>query len=200
MITFSDILPDRPSSSPKPPQASGKKKKLVSHGDEEDLTAAMSSMALPEQSETADAASSESDLPVHDPPLEILLEEPATLLIWDRLERAYAEEGAVVAKIAKLKDEPFRYFITAWNAESGQMLAHRISSNLMARWAAPMWALTWNHVSQAGDQNSWGLHFQSQDGFDRFQEEFTKKLWETLNETSWEKIKVRHTRVYIFHM
>ncbi|VDB85414.1 unnamed protein product [Peniophora sp. CBMAI 1063] len=179
----------KPSTTPKP---SGRKKRVISHGEEEDLTAAMNSMGVSPQREPSDAPSTHAaaePVPDDDPSLETLLAEPATLLFWDRSVMGYGEEGIVTAKIVALKDEPFHYFLIASSAETGQMLAHKISSSLIPRWHAPMWALSWNHVSDAGDQNSWCLHFQSQDGFDRFQEEFTKKVWETLNGTPWEKIK-----------
>ena len=151
----------------------------------------MSTMGLATSTEPANSPPAPAPgAALDDPSLETVLEVPAILLFWDRSLQAYGEEGTVAARIIKLKDEPFHYFLTASDAENGQMLAHRVASNLMARWHAPMWALSWNHVSDAGDQNSWCLRFQSQEGFDQFQEEYTKKLWETLNETPWEKIKV----------
>ncbi|KAI0318699.1 VID27 cytoplasmic protein-domain-containing protein [Amylostereum chailletii] len=182
---------------PKPKgKASGKKKAA---GGSADLSEAMGSLAVGSSSAVPVSASPPSSpsrplaVSSPDPSLKTLLDEEAELYIWDRSQGFFILEAEVVAKVVQRTDAPFSYFLTASNAD-GQMLAHRIVSGLMQRWSAPMWSLTWNHMSHTGDQSSWCLKFKSQDAFDAFQEEFTKRLWETLHQSSWEKVKADERR------
>ena len=119
----------------------------------------------------------------------MIIEENAELFLWDRDEGYFVREAAVVAKIVRRKDAKFSAFLTA-TSQVGQVLAHRVSSQMMQRWSPTTWSLTWNNVNESGNQSSWCLRFESQESFENFQVEFTKRAWESLNQTSWDKVKV----------
>jgi len=125
-----------------------------------------------------------------DPSLEVIIEEKAELFLWERSEGYFVLEAAVSARIVQRKGVGYSFFLTAMSQE-GQVLAHRISSQMMQRWSPTTWSLTWNNVNENGNQSSWCMRFESQDAFEGFRAEFTKRAWESLNQTSWDKVKVR---------
>lgn len=124
-----------------------------------------------------------------DPSLEVIIDEKAELFLWDRDEGYFVLEAAVFAKIVQRKDAKFSFFLTA-TSQVGQVLAHRVSSQMMQRWSPQTWSLTWNNVNENGNQSSWCLRFESQQAYEDFQIEFTKCAWESLNQSSWNKVKV----------
>jgi hypothetical protein len=119
----------------------------------------------------------------------VVIDEKAELFLWDRDEGYFVLEAAVFAKIVRRKDAKFSFFLTA-TSQVGQVLAHRVSSQMMQRWSPQTWSLTWNNVNEDGNQSSWCLRFESQQAYEDFQVEFTKRAWESLNQTSWDKVKV----------
>jgi hypothetical protein len=124
-----------------------------------------------------------------DPSLEVIIEEKAELFLWERNEGYFVLEAAVSTRIVQRKGANYSFFLTAMSQE-GQVLAHRISSQMMQRWSPTTWSLTWNNVNENGNQSSWCLRFESQEAFEGFRAEFTKRAWESLNQTSWDKVKV----------
>ena len=137
-----------------------------------------------------------------DPSLEVIIEEKAELFLWERSEGYFVLEAAVSARVVQRKGVNYSFFLTATSQES-QVLAHRISSQMMQRWSPTTWSLTWNNVNENGNQSSWCMRFESQEAFEGFRAEFTKRAWESLNQTSWDKVKVRHCKfmtrqTYIF--
>jgi hypothetical protein len=126
-----------------------------------------------------------------DPSLEVIIEEKAELFLWERSEGYFVLEAAVSARIMQRKGVNYSFFLTATSQE-GQVLAHRISSQMMQRWSPTTWSLTWNNVNENGNQSSWCMRFESQEAFEDFRTEFTKRAWESLNQTSWDKVKVKH--------
>ncbi|KAI0304103.1 VID27 cytoplasmic protein-domain-containing protein [Russula brevipes] len=124
-----------------------------------------------------------------DPSLEVVIDEKAELFLWDRAEGYFVREAAVFAKIVRRKGPGFSFFLTATRQE-GQVLAHRISSDMMQRWSPATWSLTWNNVNEKGSQSSWCLRFESQESFEDFRAEFTQRSWESLNQ---------HERAYVFN-
>jgi hypothetical protein len=119
----------------------------------------------------------------------VVIDEKAELFLWDRAEGYFVREAAVFAKIVRRKGPGFSFFLTATRQE-GQVLAHRISSDMMQRWSPATWSLTWNNVNESGSQSSWCLRLESQESFEDFRAEFTQRSWESLNQTSWDKVKV----------
>ncbi|KAI0284219.1 VID27 cytoplasmic protein [Russula aff. rugulosa BPL654] len=123
-----------------------------------------------------------------DPSLEVIIEEKAELFLWERSEGYFVLEAAVSARVVQRKGVNYSFFLTATSQES-QVLAHRISSQMMQRWSPTTWSLTWNNVNENGNQSSWCMRFESQEAFEGFRAEFTKRAWESLNQTSWDKVK-----------
>jgi hypothetical protein len=119
----------------------------------------------------------------------VIIDEKAELFLWDRDEGYFVREASVSTKIVQRKGAKFLFFLTATSQEE-QVLAHRITSQMMQRWSPATWSLTWNNVNESGNQSSWCLRFESQESFEDFRAEFTKRAWENLNETSWDKVKV----------
>ncbi|KAI9508944.1 VID27 cytoplasmic protein-domain-containing protein [Russula earlei] len=132
-----------------------------------------------------------------DPSLEVIIKEEAELFLWDRDEGYFVREAAVSARIVQRKGAIFSFFLTATSQE-GQVLAHRVSSQMMQRWSPATWSLTWNNINESGSQTSWCLRFESQESFQDFQAEFTKRAWESLNQTSWDKVKA-DDRAYVIN-
>ncbi|KAI9467015.1 VID27 cytoplasmic protein-domain-containing protein [Lactarius psammicola] len=130
-----------------------------------------------------------------DSSLEVIVDERAELFLWDRDEGYFVREASVSAKIVQRTGAKFLFFLTAASQE-GQVLAHRITSQMMQRWSPATWSLTWNNVNENGNQSSWCLRFESQETFEDFRAEFTKRAWENLNETSWDKVKADE-RTYV---
>ena len=119
----------------------------------------------------------------------MIIDEQAELFLWDRDEGYFVREASVSANIVQRTGAKFLFFLTATSQE-GQVLAHRITSQMMQRWSPATWSLTWNNVNESGNQSSWCLRFESQGSFEDFRAEFTKCAWENLNEMSWDKVKV----------
>ncbi|KAI0005015.1 VID27 cytoplasmic protein [Russula compacta] len=130
-----------------------------------------------------------------DPSLEVIIDEKAELFLWDHSEGYFVREAAVTAKIVQRKGANFSFFLTA-SSQEGQVLAHRVSSQMMQRWSPATWSLTWNNVNESGHQSSWCLRFESQGSFEFFRAEFTKRAWESLNQASWDKVKADE-RAYV---
>lgn len=132
-----------------------------------------------------------------DSSLEVIIEEKAELFLWERSEGFFVLEAAVSARIVQRKGTNYSFFLTAMSQE-GQVLAHRISSQMMQRWSPTTWSLTWNNVNENGNQSSWCLRFESQEAFEGFRTDFTKCAWESLNQTSWNKVKA-DDRAYVIN-
>jgi hypothetical protein len=132
-----------------------------------------------------------------DPSLEVIIDEKAELFLWDRSEGYFVLEAAVFARIVQRKGANYSFFLTATSQE-GQVLAHHVSSQMMQRWSPATWSLTWNNVNESGNQSSWCLRFESQEAFEGFRAEFTKRAWESTNQTSWDKVKADE-RAYVIN-
>ena len=76
------------------------------------------------------------------------------------------------------------------STDEGQLLAHRISSDMNQRLAARVLSFTWNYIEESGAANSWCLRFDAQEEFEGFQRAFSQALWEGLNQLPWGKAKV----------
>ncbi|THG99304.1 hypothetical protein EW026_g3013 [Hermanssonia centrifuga] len=111
----------------------------------------------------------------------------AELHLWN-LDASYFEKQAdVIARIVE-GPGPYEYWLVASGAE-GQVLAHRIDSQLNQRWSSKVLSFTWNHIGETGRQSSWCFRFEEQSDYEAFLLAFTKTLWESLNQYSWDKAK-----------
>ena len=149
--------------------------------------------------DAARSPQSPSSSSTSDPSLEMIIEEKAELFLWERNEGYFVLEAAVSARIVQRKGSNYSFFLTSTSQE-GQVLAHRISSQMMQRWSPTTWSLTWNNVNENGNQSSWCLRFQSQEAFEGFRAEFTKCAWESLNQASWDKVKVNYCECMTWQM
>lgn len=119
-----------------------------------------------------------------------LATELAELHLWDKDQSLFLKEADVTARVANNPaGGKYDYWLVA-STDEGQMLAHRISSEMNQRWSTRVLSLTWNNISENGVGNSWCLRFDTQEAFDEFQRAFTRAQWEAMNQWPWEKAKV----------
>ena len=135
-----------------------------------------------------------------------LLEEEAELYFWDIQTEGFRNDGIVLARFVQQTqtsanpndaNAEFTYWLTASN-DQGMILAHRIKSDMNQKLSGRMFSLTWNHMGEeggdvaqgGGQQSSWLLRFSGAEEYKKVVEVFTRCLWETLHQVSWEKIKV----------
>ncbi|KAI0938089.1 hypothetical protein AcV7_003377 [Taiwanofungus camphoratus] len=170
-----------------------KKKSASMTKDQDDLASAMNDLAVAAPSSSAVAASlspspKTKKAPGSDSGMPELLSEEAELHLWNRDRGFFVKQADVTAKIVQNPAGTFDYWMIA-SSEEGQMLAHKITSDMNQRWSTKMLSLTWNYVSDTGLQSSWCLRFVTPEAFESFQHVFTRTLWEGLNQYSWEKAK-----------
>jgi hypothetical protein len=158
--------------------------------DEAELTNAMKSLAVsPKKPPTSSTSSPKRPVvksPVDDFPL--LASEEAELHFWDTKHGYFSKQADGTAKIVKRPNAGYEYWLIA-STEEGQLLTHKINTEMNQRWSSKMYSLTWNNFSEK-TQTSWCFRFLDEQAFVTFQTAFTKALWETLHQTSWEKSKV----------
>ncbi|KAJ7180159.1 VID27 cytoplasmic protein-domain-containing protein [Mycena crocata] len=119
--------------------------------------------------------------------LPVVIEKEADLYFWDGEESQFVEHGTVTAKI--LEGPNFESWLTA-SSDDGQLLAHKISTNMNQRWTGKMRSLTWNHFGDDQVMTSWVLRFTGEvEDYESFLQTFTQKLWETTYTTAWGKMK-----------
>ncbi|KAI0638167.1 VID27 cytoplasmic protein [Trametes polyzona] len=124
-----------------------------------------------------------------DPDMPALATELAELHLWEKVQGQFIKQADVTARVAKNPaGGQYDYWLVA-STDEGQVLAHRISSEMNQRWSSRVLSLTWNNISDNGVGNSWCLRFDTQEAFDEFQRAFTRALWETMNQYPWEKAK-----------
>ncbi|KAL1946822.1 hypothetical protein VTO73DRAFT_14926 [Trametes versicolor] len=124
-----------------------------------------------------------------DPNMPALATELAELHLWDKDQSLFLKEADVTARVANNPaGGKYDYWLVA-STDEGQMLAHRISSEMNQRWSTRVLSLTWNNISENGVGNSWCLRFDTQEAFDEFQRAFTRAQWEAMNQWPWEKAK-----------
>lgn len=147
--------------------------------------------AAPAPPEPLDAPSKAPALVAKEMPY--LVSAPAELYLWNIELNFYerqAENVDITARIVKPDNAgPYDYWLVALSSD-GQFLAHHIDTDLNQRYAPKMLSLTWNHVSDSGLQSSWCFRFAQEEDYNGFMSAFTRALWETLNQSPYEKIKV----------
>ncbi|OBZ70393.1 Vacuolar import and degradation protein 27 [Grifola frondosa] len=165
---------------------------------EDSLAGAMRNLsaASPSSSQTTAPASppaspkAKKKTSASDPSMPALIDEEAELHLWNRESGFFVKQGDVTARVVRNPASgPFDFWLLA-SSEDGQLLAHKISSDMNQRWSTKMQSLTWNYVSDSGLQSSWCLRFETPQAFEDFQRIFTQSLWEGLNQYSWDKAKL----------
>ncbi|KAI0723285.1 VID27 cytoplasmic protein [Earliella scabrosa] len=146
---------------------------------------ATTSSSPPESPKPKKALSKEST----DPSMPSLFAEQAELHLWDKESSNFVKQGDVIARVARnLSAGQYDFWLIA-SAEEGQVLAHKISSDMNQRLAPRVLSFTWNNISDSGEANSWCLRFEEEEVFEDFQRAFSRALWEGLNHIPWEKAK-----------
>lgn len=118
-----------------------------------------------------------------------LASEEAELHLWDIHKGYFLRQAEGVAKIVKRPNAGYEYWLIG-SSDEGQVLNHKINPDMNQRWSSKMHSLTWNYFSEKKTQSSRCFRFFDEQAFANFQAAFTKALWETLHQTSWEKSKV----------
>ncbi|KAJ6536630.1 VID27 cytoplasmic protein [Mycena sp. CBHHK59/15] len=124
-------------------------------------------------------ASPSMDLPV-------LISQEADLYFWDNDRAEFVQHGTVTAKIQQ--SASFESWLIA-SSDDGQLLAHRIATDMNQRWTSKMRSLTWNHLGEDQVMTSWVMRFSGPEEYEAFLQMFTQALWEALYQTAWGKIK-----------
>lgn len=123
-------------------------------------------------------------------PFPSLITKKAELYLWDRDDGHFLKQADIYASVAK-HNAGYTFLITAMTSEGQQLLAHKLSSDLNARWSTKLASLTWNYTSVDGTISSWCFKFENTEDFKEFQEVYGGCMYEALNQSSWEKAKVK---------
>ncbi|KAJ7638872.1 VID27 cytoplasmic protein-domain-containing protein [Roridomyces roridus] len=120
--------------------------------------------------------------------LPVLIVKEADLFFWDPELEHFAEHGPVTAKLLRVSDSTFVSWLTA-SSSDGDLLTHKITDNMSARWTSKMRSLTWTHTGEDKVPTSWVLRFATSEDYEAFMKAFSQVLWETLYQTAWGKMK-----------
>ena len=118
-----------------------------------------------------------------------LITKKAELYLWDRDDGHFLKQADIYGSIAQ-PVAGYTFLITAMTSDGQQLLAHKLSSGLNARWSTKLASLTWNNTSAEGTISSWCFKFENSEDFKEFQEVYGSCMYEVLNQVSWEKAKV----------
>lgn len=167
-----------------------KSAKAKSRASEDDahLTTAMDKLAVTAEPEPETQPKSPTMSKTNHP---AVIHKNAELYLWDQDDGHFLKQADVHASISKPPSSAFDYVITAMTLEGQQLFAHKLTSDLNARWSTKLTSLTWNHTSTSGVLSSWCFKFENLEDFKEFQEVWGSCLYETLNHASWAKAKVR---------
>ncbi|EPQ59431.1 VID27-domain-containing protein [Gloeophyllum trabeum ATCC 11539] len=116
----------------------------------------------------------------------VVIEEEGELYWWNTNTEMFDIECEGVLRIVQRSQ--FDYFLVAASDKS-QVLAHKIVPEINQRWSRKVNSLTWNAVSESGAQSSYCFRFLTVDAYERFSAAFTRALWESLHQFSWDKMK-----------
>lgn len=114
----------------------------------------------------------------------------ALFFVWDLDADGFvsAHDEALDAKIIERTSGDYNYWIAA-TCDEGDLIMHKIASDINPRWCQQSHSLTWNY-NLGGTYGSWAFQFTSPEEYETFKVAFTKALWETLHQVPWAKIKV----------
>ncbi|KAI0832397.1 VID27 cytoplasmic protein [Trametes gibbosa] len=176
---------------PAPKKGKGKTVRKASASKSDDVPAgeAVVEPAVATTSASPPASPVKRKVAASDPNMPALATELAELHLWEKDQGVFLKQADVTARVAhNPAGGKYDYWLLA-STEEGQLLAHRISSDMNQRWSSRVLSFTWNNISDSGVGNSWCLRFDTQEAFDEFQKAFTRALWETMNQWPWEKAK-----------
>jgi hypothetical protein len=120
----------------------------------------------------------------------------AVLWLWDTKQSTFQTPTMVKAEISK--QPGYRYWLFA-STDEGTLLGHEISSAMNHQFSTSELAVTWNHTGRDGNINNWCISFKSgqpeqgardREVYSAFLEAFAQALWESVNHSPWDKMKV----------
>ena len=164
-----------------------KAKGRASSEDDATLTSAMTKLSVAADSEPSSSkpgSTTKADLPA-------VVKKPAELYLWDQDDGHFLKQADIHGSIVKESESSFDYLVVAATLEGQQLFAHKLTSDLNARWSTKLASCTWNHTSAGGTLSSWCFKLETLDDFREFQEAWGSCLYESLNQASWAKAKVR---------
>lgn len=126
----------------------------------------------------------------HSADLPEIAEAQAYFFVWDLEADGFvsAYDEALDAKIIERTSGNYNYWVAA-TCDEGDLIMHKIASDMNPRWSQQTHSLTWNYIL-GGTYGSWAFQFTSSEEYERFKIAFTKAAWETLHRVPWTQIKV----------
>lgn len=126
-----------------------------------------------------------------------LITKKAELYLWDQDDGHFLKQADIYGSISQASKSGYNYLISAMTFEGQQLLAHKLTTDLNARWSQSLASLTWNYAGDSGIISSWCFKFDSFEDFTEFQQVYGSCMYEALNQTSWEKVKVMIFILYV---
>lgn len=119
-----------------------------------------------------------------------IAEAQAYFFVWDLEADGFvpAHDEVLDAKIIERTSDNYNYWVAA-TCDEGDLIMHKIASDMNPRWSQQTHSLTWNY-NLGGTYGSWAFQFTSPEGYESFKAAFTRAAWETLHRVPWTKIKV----------
>lgn len=119
-----------------------------------------------------------------------IVEVDAQFFKWDGEVDGFvsAHDGILQAKLVERTSNDYNYWLVA-TAEEGDLIVHKIASDMNFRWSQKTQSLTWNYYVN-GRYDSWALQFTSDEDYESFKTVSARAAWEALHRTPFDKIKV----------
>lgn len=102
----------------------------------------------------------------------------AELYLWEQDDGHFLKQADIVGSIGPRSS---CYYITATTDKGQQLISHKISSELNARWSAKLSSATWNHTTRLGYSSSWCMKFRSIEDFKEFRKAYSACLNEAID-------------------
>lgn len=120
-----------------------------------------------------------------------LVEAQAYFFVWDLEADGFvsAHDEVLDARIIERTSGDYNYWVAATCDSEGDLIMHKIASDMNPRWSQQTHSLTWNYII-GGAYGSWAFQFTSLEEYEKFKAAFTRAAWETLHRVPWTKIKV----------
>ncbi|KAF8558941.1 VID27-domain-containing protein [Imleria badia] len=168
-----------------------KEKTAVTLKESDNLTAALEDISASKQS----VVSTPKKTPRKSKPvprgadLPEVAEAQAYFFVWDLEADGFvsAHDETLDAKIIERTSDNYNYWVAA-TCDEGDLIMHKIASDMNPRWSHQTHSLTWNY-NLGGTYGSWAFQFTSPEGYESFKAAFTRAAWETLHRVPWTKIK-----------
>ncbi|KAH7920171.1 VID27-domain-containing protein [Leucogyrophana mollusca] len=184
---------------PAPTKAKGKavnRQPHKGHTDPEALSEAMGNLSVGNSSVTQSPPRSstttrvpKTKAPFQSASLPAMTAQEGHLFKWDFDAEGFVNErdDLLVIKIVERTNGDYNYWLMA-TADDGDVVAHKITSDMNPRWAQKTLSLTWNYNNN-GQHESWACSFQTTEAFVAFKQAFMSCTWEALHRSPFSKVK-----------